>query len=76
MRTHQGLPEIYDKIEKRYGANDLALWIRGPIALLLMGDPDRSRQALAAELAKLASKTHLAADYYRSFAAAFREKLA
>lgn len=74
MRAHQGLPEIYDKMEKRYHAMDEALAMRRPVTLLLMGDPARSLQALEAELAKLGPRTDPAAAYFRSFADAFRKR--
>lgn len=75
MRANAALPEMFDKMEKRFHAMDEALSINKPIALHLMGENNRAKQALEAELAKLGPRADLAAEYYRRFAAELRKRL-
>jgi len=46
------------------------------VGYLLLGDPERAREAVRASLDRLADRRDLAAQRFRGFASAFEERLA
>ena len=75
MHAHTTLAKLLEGIERGLGPLDEALAVRRPIVLSLMHAPERARDVLDQELARLSGRTDRAAEFYRYFAAAFRKRL-
>lgn len=75
MRRLTALSELCAELDRGLGYGHQVVY-RRPVAWMLLGDVARARQVLDDSLAKLGARSDLAAEEFRRFSEALRQRLA